>query len=123
MLPVAAATLTSAEWDRFRSAGRSGRISSVPLIIGMLRYEADLGHFTAMMSEVPAPIRTRMLKAASWAFPRHARAGVRDRDTSPDHGVVLRSQDQCQHGGPAVGGLATSTSRHHVEGSRGRQRS
>lgn len=73
MLPVAATTLTAQEWEHFRAVGRSGGISKVPLIIGMLRYEAEPRLFTAMLADMPGPIRAIVLVLAARSFRAMAR--------------------------------------------------
>ena len=72
MLPVAAEMLSTREWEHFLSVGRSGRISDLPLSIGMLRYETDPDRFRAMLADMPRPVRTVILHLATRSFRAHS---------------------------------------------------
>ena len=100
MLPVAAATLTPEQWEHFRAVGRSGSIARVPLIVGMLRYEADPERFRAMMADIPAPMRGTLLWLAGRSFRRFA-LRVYGTATPP-------RLDEAGHAGPPAMGATTS---------------
>lgn len=72
LLPLAAETLSAEEWKHFQTVGRSGRTADVPLTLGLLRYEADPQLFTAMMAEMPRPVRAVLLRLATRSFRAHA---------------------------------------------------
>ena len=72
LLPLAANTLSAQEWKHFQTIGRSGRTADVPLTLGLLRYDADPQFFTALMAEMPQPVRAILLRLATRSFRAHA---------------------------------------------------
>ena len=73
LLPVAARTLTQAEWDEMGEAGRSGTSrKDLTLAFGMYQYEGDPAVLAQMLAEAPAPVRFVVQRLSRRAFRRHA---------------------------------------------------
>jgi len=75
LLPIAARTLTQAEWDTMGETARSQTPRSQQmLVLGMIMYEGDPEVVALMLSAAPAPVRFVLTRLARRAFRRHARA-------------------------------------------------
>lgn len=73
LLPIAARTLTQAEWDALGEAGRSeGTRREGLLALGMFQHDGDPGDFAKMLAHAPAPVRWLLPRLARRAFRRHA---------------------------------------------------
>jgi hemerythrin-like domain-containing protein len=73
LLPIAARTLSQAEWDEMGEAGRNGTPrEELALTLGMYQYEGDPGAIAQMLAEAPAPVRWVVPKLSRRAFRRHA---------------------------------------------------
>jgi hemerythrin-like domain-containing protein len=73
LLPIAARTVTQAEWDALGEAGRSrGRRADLALTLGMFAYEGDPEVIAGMISEAPLLVRVIVPRLAGRAFRRHA---------------------------------------------------
>lgn len=73
LLPIAARTLTQAEWDEMGEAGRDGTPrKDRALGLGMYQYEGAPEAIAQMLAEAPAPIRWVVLKLSKRAFRKHA---------------------------------------------------
>lgn len=73
LLPIAARSMTQAEWDRLGEIGRStapkGRAM---LAMGMFLHDGGPEGAAVMLSDAPAPVRWLVPKLARRAFRRHA---------------------------------------------------
>ena len=75
LLPVAAASLTEAEWNGLGEAGRAGSPRSErSLMFGMMAYEGDPEVVTAMLASAPFPVRVLVPRLGRRAFRKHALA-------------------------------------------------
>ena len=73
LLPIAARTLTQAEWDALGEAGRSeGTRKEGVLALGMFQHDGDPADFAKMLAQAPAPVRWLLPRLARRAFRRHA---------------------------------------------------
>ncbi len=73
LLPIAARTLTQAEWDEMGERGRRGTPrKELSLTLGMYQYEGDRAAIAEMLAEAPAPVRWIVPKLSRRAFRRHA---------------------------------------------------
>ena len=73
LLPIAARTLTQAEWDEMGEAGRKGtRRREMALTLGMYQYEGDPEAIAGMLAEAPAPIRWVVPMLSRRAFRKHS---------------------------------------------------
>ncbi len=73
LLPIAARTLTQAEWDEMGEAGRDGTPrKELALVLGMYQYEGAPEAIAQMLAEAPAPIRWVVPKLSKRAFRKHA---------------------------------------------------
>lgn len=74
ILPLAAQTMTAAEWQALGEAGMGGiKKSRLPLAFGMLQYEGDPEVISMMLSHAPALARLLMPFMAPRAFARYAK--------------------------------------------------
>jgi hemerythrin-like domain-containing protein len=73
LLPIAARTLTQAEWDEMGERGRRGTPrQEMSLILGMYQYEGDPAAIAEMLAEAPAPVRWIVPRLSRRAFRRYA---------------------------------------------------
>jgi hemerythrin-like domain-containing protein len=73
LLPIAARTLTQAEWDEMGERGRRGTPrKELSLTLGMYQYEGDRAAIAEMLAEAPPPVRWIVPKLSRRAFRRHA---------------------------------------------------
>lgn len=73
LLPIAARTLTQAEWDEMGEAGRNGTPRmELALLLGMYQYEGAPEAIAEMLSEAPAPVRWIVPRLSRRAFRKHA---------------------------------------------------
>jgi hemerythrin-like domain-containing protein len=73
LLPIAARTLTQAEWDEMGERGRRGTPrKEMSLILGMYQYEGDPAAIAEMLAEAPAPVRWIVPRLSRRAFRRYA---------------------------------------------------
>ena len=73
LLPVAARTLTQAEWDEMGEAGRNGTPrKELALLLGMYQYEGAPEAIAEMLAEAPAPVRWIVPRLSRRAFRKHA---------------------------------------------------
>ncbi len=73
LLPIAARTLTQAEWDEMGERGRRGTPrKELSLVLGMYQYEGDPAVIAEMLAEAPAPVRWIVPRLSRRAFRRHA---------------------------------------------------
>jgi hemerythrin-like domain-containing protein len=73
LLPIAARTLTQAEWDEMGEAGRTGTPrKEMALTLGMYQYEGDPRVIAGMLAEAPAPVRWVVPKLSKRAFRKHS---------------------------------------------------
>lgn len=73
LLPLAARTLTTAEWDEMGEAGRRGTPrKKLALVLGMYQYEGAPEAIAQMLAEAPAPVRWVVPKLSRRAFRKHA---------------------------------------------------
>ena len=73
LLPIAARTLTQAEWDEMGEAGRKGTPrKEMALTLGMYQYEGDPEAIAGMLAEAPAPVRWVVPKLSKRAFRKHS---------------------------------------------------
>ncbi|HZG97227.1 MAG TPA: hemerythrin domain-containing protein [Nocardioidaceae bacterium] len=73
LLPIAARTLTPAEWEEMGEAGRSGTPrKELALSLGMYQYEGAPEAIAQMLAEAPAPVRWVVPKLSRRAFRKHA---------------------------------------------------
>ncbi|GAC1611796.1 MAG: hypothetical protein NVS3B26_28230 [Mycobacteriales bacterium] len=74
LLPVAARHLSAEEWNRAGAAAVAGiPRSRLPLVCGMLAYDADPEVLRFMLSTAAPIARTLLPRVASAAYRRHAR--------------------------------------------------
>jgi len=73
LLPIAARTLTQAEWDEMGEAGRKGTPRKKrALTLGMYQYEGHPEAIAGMLAEAPAPIRWVVPMLSRRAFRKHS---------------------------------------------------
>jgi hemerythrin-like domain-containing protein len=73
LLPIAARTLTPAEWEEMGEAGREGTPrKELALVLGMYQYEGEPEAIAQMLAEAPAPVRWIVPKLSRRAFRKHA---------------------------------------------------
>lgn len=73
VLPIAARTLTQAEWDDMGEAGRNGTPrKEMALTLGMYQYQGDPEAIAGMLAEAPAPVRWVVPKLSRRAFRKHS---------------------------------------------------
>ena len=73
LLPIAARTLTQAEWDEMGERGRRGTPrKELSLTLGMYQYEGDPAAIAEMLAEAPPPVRWVVPRLSRRAFRRHA---------------------------------------------------
>ena len=73
LLPIAARTVTQAEWDAMGEAGKAGTPRRLTLLVfGMFGYEGDPAVMAGMLSDAPAPVRVLLPRLARRAFRKHA---------------------------------------------------
>lgn len=73
LLPLAARTMTQAEWDAMGEAGREGvSRKDLALALGMYQYEGDPAVIAQMLAEAPAPVRVIVPRLSRRAFRKHA---------------------------------------------------
>lgn len=73
LLPIAARTLTQAEWDAMGEAGRNGTPrKELALLLGMYQYEGAPEAIAEMLAEAPAPVRWIVPRLSRRAFRKHA---------------------------------------------------
>lgn len=73
LLPIAARTLTQAEWDEMGEEGRDGTPrKELALTFGMFAYEGDPEVVDGMLAKAPLPVRVIVPRLARRAFRRHA---------------------------------------------------
>lgn len=74
LLPIAARTMTQAEWDAMGTAGKAGTPRGrAALVFGMFAYEGDPEVVRGMLADAPAPVRALVPRLARRAFRKHAR--------------------------------------------------
>jgi hemerythrin-like domain-containing protein len=75
LLPLAARSLTQAEWDSLGERARNeGRRSEMSLVFGMIQHDGDPEVVTKMLATAPAPVRFLVPRLARRAFRKHALA-------------------------------------------------
>lgn len=75
LLPIAARTVTQAEWDHMGEVARREAPKEDGLLaLGMFQHEGDPEVFASMIAEAPAPVRWLLPRLARRAFRRHAMA-------------------------------------------------
>jgi hypothetical protein len=73
LLPIAARTLTQAEWDALGEAGRNGTPrKEQSLTFGMFGYDGDPMVLASMLADAPPPVRWLVPRLGRRAFRRHA---------------------------------------------------
>lgn len=73
LLPIAARTMTQAEWDAMGEAGKAGTPRRLaPLVFGMFGYEGDPAVVAGMLADAPAPVRALVPRLGRRAFRKHA---------------------------------------------------
>jgi hemerythrin-like domain-containing protein len=73
LLPIAARTVTQAEWDEMGEAGRRGTPrKELSLTLGMYQYEGAPEAIAGMLAEAPPPVRWIVPRLSRRAFRRHA---------------------------------------------------
>lgn len=74
LLPLAARTLTQAEWDAMGEDGRTGTPrKELALSLGMYQYEGAPEAIASMLAEAPAPVRFLVPKLSRRAFRKHSK--------------------------------------------------
>lgn len=74
LLPIAARTVSEAEWARLGEEGKAGTPSDqMSLMLGMIGYSADPAVFARLTAEIPAPVRPFVLWRSRRAFRQHSR--------------------------------------------------
>lgn len=75
LLPIAARTVTQAEWDHMGEVARREAPKEDGLLaMGMFQHEGDPEVFATMIAEAPAPVRWLLPKLTRRAFRKHALA-------------------------------------------------
>ncbi len=73
LLPIAARTITAAEWNQLGEAGAAAiRKKDLPLVLGMFQYEGDPEIIARIANEAPRPVRRIVPLLARRAFRKHA---------------------------------------------------
>jgi hemerythrin-like domain-containing protein len=73
LLPIAARTLTQAEWDAMGEAGRAATArNEMTLTLGMYQHDGDPAVFAGILADAPPPVRWLVPKLARRAFRKHA---------------------------------------------------
>lgn len=73
ILPIAARTVSLAEWSEIGEAGARGTPKKdMPLVLGMLQYEGDPEVVAEILAEAPRLVRLIVPRLARRAFRRHA---------------------------------------------------
>lgn len=73
LLPIAARTLTQAEWDRLGEIGRSTSPKGYGmLVMGMFLHDGGPDGAAVMLAQAPRPVRWLVPKLARRAFRKHA---------------------------------------------------
>jgi hemerythrin-like domain-containing protein len=73
LLPIAARTLTLAEWEHMGEAGRKRTPrNELALTLGMYQYEGEPEVITQMLAVAPPPVRWVVPKLSRRAFRKHA---------------------------------------------------
>jgi hemerythrin-like domain-containing protein len=73
LLPIAARTMTQAEWDAMGEAGRASTPrKEMALAFGMYQYEGDPAVITEMLAPAPLPVRVLVPRLARRAFRKYA---------------------------------------------------
>ena len=75
ILPIAARTITQAEWDELSEHGTSKMSpSQLPLMFGMVLEDATPKERVSMMAILPAPVRLLMRTYGAWRYRRYVSA-------------------------------------------------
>jgi iron-sulfur cluster repair protein YtfE (RIC family) len=75
ILPIAARTVTQAEWDELGQHGTSRMTpSQLPLMFGMVLEDATPDERALMMNVLPAPVRLVMRTYGAWRYRRYLKA-------------------------------------------------
>jgi hypothetical protein len=73
LLPIAARSLTQAEWDALGEAGRAEAPKGhAMLVLGMFQHDGDPRVIAQMLADAPPPLRWLLPRLARRAFRRHA---------------------------------------------------
>ena len=73
LLPIAARSVSQAEWDRMGDVARSrSRRSDLTIWMGMVQHDADPTTFAGLLAEAPAPVRWLVPRLARRRFRKHA---------------------------------------------------
>jgi hemerythrin-like domain-containing protein len=75
ILPIAARTITQAEWDELGEHGTSQMSpSQLPILFGMVLEDATPDERTLMMGVLPSPVRLLMRTYGAWRYRRYVRS-------------------------------------------------
>jgi hemerythrin-like domain-containing protein len=75
LLPIAARTVTQAEWERMGEAARAGTPKGKQFVVfGMIAYDGGPDGVALMMQGAPAPVRWLVPRLGARAYRRHALA-------------------------------------------------
>jgi hypothetical protein len=75
LLPIAARTVTQAEWERMGEAARAGTPKAKQFVVfGMIAYEGGPVGVALMMHGAPAPVRWLVPRLGARAYRKHALA-------------------------------------------------